>query len=63
MNLKYLSMKKLRKCKSCKIYTMKPFCPKCGKEIVLAYPPNFKLSLIKYSKYRDLMKENINNGS
>jgi len=65
MNLKFLIMKKLKKCKVCNIYTMKQFCPKCNRETLLAYPPNLKFSLLKYSKHRNLVKEkeNINNGS
>jgi rRNA maturation protein Nop10 len=43
---------------------MKQFCPKCNIETLLAYPPNLKFGLLKYSKYRNLVKEkgNINNG-
>lgn len=51
-------MKKLKKCLNCKIYTMKNVCPYCQKETVLAYPPNLKFSLLKYSKYRYLTKNN-----
>ncbi|MEM0481023.1 MAG: hypothetical protein QXQ14_02485 [Candidatus Aenigmatarchaeota archaeon] len=37
---------------------MKNVCPYCQKETVLAYPPNLKFSLLKYSKYRYLTKNN-----
>jgi rRNA maturation protein Nop10 len=56
----YLNMKKLRKCNNCKIYTMKSMCPKCKNETVLAYPPNLKMSILKYSQYRNLINKKNN---
>ncbi len=42
---------KMRKCKSCKIYTLKEACPKCGRPTVFPGPVAFSPE-DKYGKYR-----------
>jgi len=44
-------MKKMRKCNSCKLYTFKEVCPKCGKKTVDPSPPSYSPK-DKYGKYR-----------
>jgi len=47
---------KMRKCKNCKLYTFKEFCPKCGEKTVLPYPPKFSPE-DKYGYLRRKMKD------
>ncbi len=44
-------MKKMRKCNSCKLYTFKEVCPKCGKKTIDPSPPSYSPK-DKYGKYR-----------
>jgi len=46
---------KLRKCVTCKSYTLKEICPKCGKKTITPHPPRFSPE-DKYGKYRRAAK-------
>ena len=48
---------KLRKCLSCKKYTMKNTCEKCNKQTVLAHPAKFSPD-DRYLKLRIVGKQN-----
>ncbi|MGA3108012.1 MAG: RNA-protein complex protein Nop10 [Candidatus Bathyarchaeia archaeon] len=41
----------IRKCPTCKTYTMKPNCPKCGTQTVTPHPTRFSPH-DKYAKLR-----------
>jgi len=45
----------MRKCLSCKNYTFKKNCPKCGAETVTPHPPKFS----PQDKYGDLRRKAI----
>ncbi len=49
------TMKYLKKCFKCGIYTLKDKCPKCGEKTKSAYPVKFDPN-DKYGKYRRLEK-------
>ncbi|MEM4268366.1 MAG: RNA-protein complex protein Nop10 [Candidatus Woesearchaeota archaeon] len=49
-------MKHILKC-SCGTYTLKPVCPKCGKDAFSPRPPKYSPE-DKYAKYRRKAKEN-----
>ena len=44
-------MRHIKKCESCKEYTLKDICPKCQKNTIFSVPPKFS-PLDKYAKYR-----------
>ncbi|MDD3263573.1 MAG: nucleolar RNA-binding Nop10p family protein [Candidatus Nanoarchaeia archaeon] len=44
-------MKRIKYCISCKEYTLKDKCPKCGNNTILNVPPKFSIE-DKYAKYR-----------
>jgi len=47
----------IKKCPSCKTYTLKDFCPECEEKTISAHPRQFSLEKEKkYSKYRKLYK-------
>jgi len=46
----------MRKCPSCKAYTLKEKCPKCGDRTVNPEPPKF-LPTDKYGFYRRKIKQ------
>ena len=48
-------MKKIKKCTSCRSYTMKDRCPSCGGETRIAHPPKFSPE-DKYAKYRRIAR-------
>ncbi len=41
----------IKKCPSCKAYTMEGACPKCGAKAECSHPPKFSFE-DKYAKYR-----------
>ena len=45
----------IRRCPSCKTYTLKEVCPKCGSKTVSAAPPRFS-PVDKYVRYRLMSK-------
>jgi len=47
---------KMRKCKSCNIYTIKNTCPVCDGNLNVIYPPKYSIE-DKYGKYRRKLKE------
>jgi H/ACA ribonucleoprotein complex subunit 3 len=51
---------KIRRCRSCKEYTIQDHCPYCGEELEVAYPPRYS-PLDKYGKYRRMLKKQQNN--
>lgn len=48
-------MKLLRKCVSCKVYTMREKCAKCGGETRAAHPPKYS-PVDKWAVYRRKQK-------
>jgi H/ACA ribonucleoprotein complex subunit 3 len=46
---------KLKKCKSCGVYTLKDVCPSCGGQAISPNPPKFS-PLDPYGKYRRMLK-------
>ncbi|MEM5805533.1 MAG: RNA-protein complex protein Nop10 [Candidatus Aenigmatarchaeota archaeon] len=48
-------MGKIRKCTTCKIYTFKEMCPKCGIKTINPNPPRFS-PIDKFGKYRRKLK-------
>ncbi|MCK5282589.1 MAG: RNA-protein complex protein Nop10 [Nanoarchaeota archaeon] len=48
-------MKHLLRCNSCRIYTMKDPCPKCGNKSLSPKPPKYS-PVDKYAKYRRVGK-------
>lgn len=44
-------MKRIKYCKSCKEYTLKTECPKCGEKTIINVPAKYSLE-DKYAKYR-----------
>jgi len=47
---------KIKKCNYCKIYTLKDYCPKCGRPTGTISPPHFSPE-DKYGKYRRELKK------
>ncbi|MBP1944696.1 RNA-protein complex protein Nop10 [Methanobacterium petrolearium] len=47
---------KMRRCRSCKEYTLKDRCPHCGGELEVIYPPKYSPE-DKYGKYRRILKK------
>ncbi|MGC8816649.1 MAG: RNA-protein complex protein Nop10 [Candidatus Hadarchaeum sp.] len=47
---------RMKKCKSCGIYTLKDICPSCGGQTVSPHPPRFSPQ-DPYGKYRRLLKK------
>ena len=47
---------KLKKCKSCGMYTLKETCPSCGGQTISPHPPKFS-PLDPYGKYRRMLKK------
>ena len=47
---------KMKKCKSCNVYTIKDICPVCGGGLNVVYPPKYSIE-DKYGKYRRKLKE------
>ncbi|KZX11402.1 RNA-protein complex protein Nop10 [Methanobrevibacter filiformis] len=45
---------KLRKCKTCDIYTIKDKCPNCEGELNVVYPPRYSLE-DRYGRYRRIL--------
>ncbi|MCS7105793.1 MAG: RNA-protein complex protein Nop10 [Candidatus Aenigmarchaeota archaeon] len=45
----------MKKCNSCKTYTFKENCPKCGQKTVSPLPPPYSPE-DKYGKYRRSLK-------
>ncbi|MCC6014996.1 MAG: RNA-protein complex protein Nop10 [Desulfurococcaceae archaeon] len=45
----------IRRCPSCKTYTLKEVCPRCGSKTVSAAPPRFS-PVDKYVRYRLMSK-------
>jgi len=48
---------RMKKCPSCKIYTLKEVCPKCNGKTVSPEPPKYSPEN-KYGRYRRLLKLN-----
>lgn len=44
----------MRKCPTCKTYTFREKCPKCGSDTISSQPPRFSPE-DKYGKYRRKM--------
>lgn len=51
---------KMKKCKSCKEYTLKDRCPYCEGEVGVVYPPKYSPE-DKYGKYRRMLKKQLLN--
>jgi H/ACA ribonucleoprotein complex subunit 3 len=49
---------KMKKCKSCGIYTMENKCPKCNGDLNVIYPPKYSIE-DKYGKYRRKLKKEL----
>lgn len=47
---------KMKKCRSCREYTLKDKCPYCGREVGVVYPPKYSPE-DKYGKYRRILKK------
>ncbi|MGC8663046.1 MAG: RNA-protein complex protein Nop10 [Thermoplasmata archaeon] len=47
---------KIKRCNYCKIYTLKDYCPKCGRPTSTISPPHFSPE-DKYGKYRREFKK------
>ena len=50
--------KEILRCITCKNYTLKGICPKCGEKAVSPKPAKYSI-LDKYGGYRRLAKENV----
>jgi H/ACA ribonucleoprotein complex subunit 3 len=49
---------KMKKCKTCGIYTMKDECPSCGGDLNVIYPAKYSIK-DKYGKYRRKLKKEL----
>ncbi|HID42343.1 MAG TPA: RNA-protein complex protein Nop10 [Archaeoglobaceae archaeon] len=47
---------KMRKCKFCRIYTLKDVCPECGRNTFMPLPPRFSPE-DPYGKYRRILRK------
>ncbi|MBR9703295.1 RNA-protein complex protein Nop10 [Candidatus Woesearchaeota archaeon] len=47
---------RLRRCESCKRYTLKSICPDCGERAIEPHPPKYSPE-DKYASYRRKYKE------
>jgi H/ACA ribonucleoprotein complex subunit 3 len=47
---------KMKRCRSCKEYTLKDECLYCGGEVGVIYPPKYSPE-DKYGKYRRILKK------
>lgn len=45
----------IRKCRICRIYTMREICPSCGKRTAMALPPRYSPD-DRFGKYRRMLK-------
>ena len=52
---------RLRRCRSCGIYTLRERCPSCGGETSSPHPPRFS-PLDPYGKYRRMLKKEVEGG-
>lgn len=50
--------KEILRCITCKNYTLKKICPKCGGKVISPKPAKYSL-LDKYGKYRRLAKKDV----
>lgn len=49
---------RMKKCKSCGVYTLKDRCPSCGGQTVSPHPPRFSPQ-DPYGKYRRMLKKQV----
>ncbi|RLG57619.1 MAG: RNA-protein complex protein Nop10 [Hadesarchaea archaeon] len=52
---------KMKRCRTCGIYTLKETCPNCGRPTTSPHPPRFS-PLDPYGKYRRMLKKQVFGG-
>jgi H/ACA ribonucleoprotein complex subunit 3 len=49
---------KMKRCNSCREYTLQDVCPHCGGDVEVIYPPKYSPE-DKYGKYRRILKKQL----